>query len=798
MNTQSDANDLIRWLEVPQHANVFALGNFARQVTFASQQSRAFNLIWALVETNRLTTGSSVAIIGAGVGGLSAVAAALVNGCKVDLYEQASQPCPLQRGNDIRFIHPNILRWPDEDSDRNETNFPFLNWTATNVRGVIKQIDLQWKHIAKNPNLRLFFNYRVNRLYVSSNKFGLQRPWISANRIVDGTALSYNRLPRESIPHLMRMPASVPTQGFLELAYDCIILAVGFGDERALNGVPFLSYWENESLHQETGRERRSILVSGCGDGGLIDALRLRLRNFDHAEFVGRILSGVESRSVIQSLQNAERDLRKYAIAPDISLRFQASYDAITVSPQIERYFLGERRNDTTVTLNSPAAGPLSFQSSLLNRYATYLAMRYADLHYLSGRVLADRAEDGRFKVTLQRSDVDLRETKVFDLVIVRHGPESAIRLLLPDAIIRELQMWWEKNDDITVRPRWSPGSVYSVTAQVDAQELALTTFNSAYRVLTQGGKDLQVQSVAVGEHDGKTGFIVTLKPGSVLPQPKLYAGVLVQYVISAQTPSSAVPPAGVQAGEQSVQVGVGIYNYDASRRLAQVLTPTTNETLPPDGASPAGQGDDLTDIPPVEMGTLGCYATDKQGGTYLLSAANVLSPSRVGLPDDRIFLESQSPATHMPIARLTSVLPGEQIGFAKLEPRVRPSYDLFINQWRVLRIGSADPGDRVAKVGRTSGFTTGLVTATHVTISVAMSNAETVLLSDCAQIGPDQSSQDFHLPGDGGAVVVREDGTAIGILIAGAPSTAFVYPLESDMKKWKLTLMASVLAKPH
>jgi hypothetical protein len=117
---------------------------------------------------------------------LSAAIAALAKECYVDLFEHASQLCPLQRGNDIRFIHPNILRWPEAGSERDDTDFPFLNWTAANVRGVIKQIDLQWKmRTSNNTRLRKFFNYRVNRLYTSPTKLGPQKPWLSANRLVE-------------------------------------------------------------------------------------------------------------------------------------------------------------------------------------------------------------------------------------------------------------------------------------------------------------------------------------------------------------------------------------------------------------------------------------------------------------------------------------------------------------------------------------------------------------------------------------------------------------------------------------
>jgi hypothetical protein len=61
---------------------------------------------------------------------------------------------------------------------------------------------------------------------------------------------------------------------------DFAVLAVGFGLEKTLDRVPARSYWLNDSLHQELAfapPEPRRVLVSGSGDGGLIDALRLCL-----------------------------------------------------------------------------------------------------------------------------------------------------------------------------------------------------------------------------------------------------------------------------------------------------------------------------------------------------------------------------------------------------------------------------------------------------------------------------------------------------------------------------------------
>jgi len=63
--------------------------------------------------------------------------------------------------------------------------------------------------------------------------------------------------------------------------FDIIILAVGFGKEDESPGSRNISYWRNETYGQPdlSGRHNR-YLVSGTGDGGLIDLLRLRIADF--------------------------------------------------------------------------------------------------------------------------------------------------------------------------------------------------------------------------------------------------------------------------------------------------------------------------------------------------------------------------------------------------------------------------------------------------------------------------------------------------------------------------------------
>src|ERR1700722_4029569 len=109
---------------LPKHP-LYLVGFFARGVTVYSQQIRAFNLIWALVEKGILACKlkddepdpgkrASVAIIGGGFVGLTAAAALIKKGvhAEITICERRDTLVPLQHGSDTRWLHPRIYNWP--------------------------------------------------------------------------------------------------------------------------------------------------------------------------------------------------------------------------------------------------------------------------------------------------------------------------------------------------------------------------------------------------------------------------------------------------------------------------------------------------------------------------------------------------------------------------------------------------------------------------------------------------------------------------------------------------------------
>ena len=138
--------DILKRMSNPDLEGPYALGCFGTQVTFYRQQCRSLNLIWALFDTGRLSQGDRVAIVGGGLGGMTAAAAASSKKCKVTLFEKSGQLMGLQRDNRTRYIHPGLNDWPLVSlNDTIATDLPFLNWYASDTATVFREVDLEWK-----------------------------------------------------------------------------------------------------------------------------------------------------------------------------------------------------------------------------------------------------------------------------------------------------------------------------------------------------------------------------------------------------------------------------------------------------------------------------------------------------------------------------------------------------------------------------------------------------------------------------------------------------------------------------
>src|SRR3954451_14911641 len=135
---------LLRASKSSAYENVFFLGPYAQRVSFASQQNRALNLVWALWARGEIEEGSLVGVVGGGIAGAMTAAALLDLGCKVDVYESNREAWTRQSSTKHRFIHPTVNRWP-EYLISETTELPYFDWISGICSSVVKSLQDEWK-----------------------------------------------------------------------------------------------------------------------------------------------------------------------------------------------------------------------------------------------------------------------------------------------------------------------------------------------------------------------------------------------------------------------------------------------------------------------------------------------------------------------------------------------------------------------------------------------------------------------------------------------------------------------------
>lgn len=423
MGRTIEASDILAHMQVPKLPGVFVLGCFERRITFYSQQVRALNLLYALSASGRLQHDSHVLVIGAGAAGLTAAAAARRLGARVTLLERGDEVMPLLRGNHTRWLHPHIYDWPAPGSENPRAGLPILDWQANQAGDVVRQLDAQWKNLCEES--RIDFHRGVRNLKCTSGQ-GSEHTF------------TWNTKP-EASPHATR---------FEEGSFDIVILAVGFGREKMLEGVKSPFYWADDDLHQRPPKTPCRYLISGTGDGGLIDLLRVQLREFRHEQLVSEFLSGSELDPIKEQLLEIEKGADSMSL-PDLYRRYR-DIQAPTVDTA-----LGKRlRTDTSAMLNSQESHPLSPGASGLNRFLVSRLLALGVVPYQSGTIQAKETGTGSIKVSFASGEHE----EEFDRVVIRHGPEGALEphgSWLGTKALEELRA--RSQLDQTRSPLWPP-----------------------------------------------------------------------------------------------------------------------------------------------------------------------------------------------------------------------------------------------------------------------------------------------------------------------------------------------------
>ncbi len=412
--------------------DLYAIGTREKRVTLYSQQTRALNLVWALTELHNSGKRPfrKVAVIGAGAAGLTAAAALMgaPGNKEIWLFERQWDFCPMQQGCDGRWLHPRIYNWPETGSRAPSAGLPVLNWTEGRASDVARTLLEAFNKYRTNDNRHEFRAY-LGVHYLKINSTNKQITWM-------GTQADF-----DTSPYAARGKPEGATTDF-----DVIILATGFGFERVDPLYPTASYWRNDQLaqlHREA--DQKHYVVSGFGDGALIDACRLTIDRFRQDTVIYEIFG--------ENPDRFEQFLRDHLKNPTANLFdfFGHIYEEHLADP---RGKLQRRvREDTSVTLNinggKPEGNPFSVifgpGSSVLNRLLVYLLFRCG----------AITVEHRQLKMRVKERNIPRGN------VIIRHGCDTLQQLgeLFEDfSVVRSSFDDMYDNQRQAPKPFWPPG----------------------------------------------------------------------------------------------------------------------------------------------------------------------------------------------------------------------------------------------------------------------------------------------------------------------------------------------------
>jgi hypothetical protein len=388
--TNLNPEQVLGAFQIPHRSNWFTIGYGQSRVTVRSQQVRALNLAWAI--RNDARPKGPFIVIGGGAAGVTVAAGLAHFGEEVTVLEKQDVLLPLQYHCQKRHIHPHVFDWPHDSAENPFADLPLLNWKAGSARDVARTIASAFDEERFRHKGRLKLEFEVKDIEIDSPSPG---------------RLSYRyRRDRRAID------------------YGTLIFALGFGVETPFWEGPWSSYWADDSLDQYGVFPPRRYLISGTGDGGIIDLLRLLLKNKsqpDLARMVGPIGSSLRLKA--RQIEDELDGLREKESPEAKKFLFDAYHDLQSSSlvealdGDIEQCL----NEDVHVTLLARQSTPFSSSSRPLHR------LLLSRLYFGFAHVLDVRTD---FELTPEMLERDGHGvilhldgwSQRFDRAIIRHG----------------------------------------------------------------------------------------------------------------------------------------------------------------------------------------------------------------------------------------------------------------------------------------------------------------------------------------------------------------------------------------
>lgn len=301
-------------------SNIFCSTFFSRHnISIPDQQYRSLRLCHALCAADIVERNKTVAIVGAGISGMTcAVALAVRTDCLVHVYE--SDNVLLRRFGEapFRYLHPKLNTWattsPINRYDPHaRTKFPIMNWTSNFAPYVADELIRQFRHYRhclgialrlEEPVFDVFEGngkpmvlLKTDSIQGAFNELLLKRS-LELIETVESEDITLEEM-KQHASNLLDYESAIrtfrKTHAYRAIEYDVVIVATGYGKEgRPLNdgsNTPLAtdySYWRSGDPdfykvpgHTKNSRRER-VLISGNGDSAIIELAHYLIRDFEH------------------------------------------------------------------------------------------------------------------------------------------------------------------------------------------------------------------------------------------------------------------------------------------------------------------------------------------------------------------------------------------------------------------------------------------------------------------------------------------------------------------------------------
>ena len=256
------AEEMLAEARTGQSDRILCSNGFARSnISILHQQMRCANLVWALKFTNKLKPGDVVGVIGGSFSGLMlATALAMCNDVTVYIFEKERRLMQRFLDKSHRFIAPNLNSRSLQYAFHPTLGEPFykppiFDWEEGSTSGVASDWVNEFRRYAEKLPIFCFLGIEVEARHVRFRRNSLL---IEFDELADGLR-----------------SASIPVNWLID--------ATGFGPEINPHGLTDFSYWNSgHRLIYDHLPPRSRVLVSGCGDSGLVELMHYALKDFSH------------------------------------------------------------------------------------------------------------------------------------------------------------------------------------------------------------------------------------------------------------------------------------------------------------------------------------------------------------------------------------------------------------------------------------------------------------------------------------------------------------------------------------